>query len=145
MDCYPTTMCSKCQDVLVGFAIPHPIHLCPLQREYCSICNERGHSTDECTDYGVVQCRGVQFVEQLIPYSVAKEYNITSRTPITKKPQQHTYKHEPILEVEDSDKTIRAILMAHSVQPSGMMKENRRRLKQIADGLGRKLVYILPK
>ncbi len=36
------------------------------------------------------------------------------------------------------------VLMNYSIQPSGKMKENRRMLKQLADELGRKLVYIPP-
>ena len=88
--------------------------------------------------------RGIQYVEQLIPPSIAEQYKITSLTPITST-YQESKGFEPVLEVEESDKAIRAILMAYSVQPSGMPKENRRRLKQIADSLKRKLVYIPPK
>jgi hypothetical protein len=54
-------------------------------------------------------------------------------------------KYEPVLEIEESDKAIRAVLMNYSLQPSGKMKENRRMLKQIADEQGRKLVYIKAK
>lgn len=54
-------------------------------------------------------------------------------------------KFEPVLEVEDSDKAIRAVLMDYYIQPSGKMKENRRLLKQIADQEKRKLVYLAPK
>ena len=146
MVCYPSTMCSKCEDILIGYSIPHPVFVCPLQREYCSICCERGHTTKECTDYEVVKHRSVQFVEQLIPYTIAQQYNITILTPISTKPQEpKTF--EPVLEVEDSDEAIRAVLRAinPNVAPSGIMKENRRRLKQHADSMKRKLVYITPK
>ena len=53
-------------------------------------------------------------------------------------------KPEPLLEVEDSDRAIRQVLMNYSIQPSGRMKENRRLLKQLSDEIGRKLVYLKP-
>ncbi len=54
-------------------------------------------------------------------------------------------RHEPVLEVEESDKAIRQILMNYSIQPSGRMKENRRLLKQLSEELHRKLVYVSSK
>lgn len=54
-------------------------------------------------------------------------------------------KYEPVLEIEETDKAIRAVLMNYSIQPSGKMKENRRLLKQIADEQHRKLVYVKSK
>jgi hypothetical protein len=80
-------------------------------------------------------------MEQLIPPSYLQQYKIESRTPL---PNSRDIKHrfEAVLEIEDSDKAIRQVLMNYSIQPSGRMKENRRLLKQLADELGRKLVYL---
>ena len=84
-------------------------------------------------------------MEQLIPYSMAQAYGIQSQTPVAKGRLVRRPKHEPVLEVEESDKSIRAVLMNYYIQPSGKMKENRRLLKQIADQEKRKLVYIVSK
>lgn len=80
-------------------------------------------------------------MEQLIPPSVRKSYSIQSITPLSKK----SISREPILptlEVEESEKSIRAILLANDIQPSNKPKENRRLMKQLAETLGRKLYYI---
>lgn len=84
-------------------------------------------------------------MEQLIPHSMAQAYGIQSRTPLSKSRVVRRAKHEAVLEVEDSDKSIRAVLMNYYIQPSGKMKENRRLLKQIADQEKRKLVYVVSK
>lgn len=138
-------MCSKCQDVLIGFSIPHPTKACPLLRSsYCSLCCSYGHLTEDCPDEEICESRVVQYAEQLIPHSLLKKYNVVSRTPVgtysASKP-----KYEPVLEIEETDKAIRAVLMNYSIQPSGKMKENRRLLKQIADEQHRKLVYVKSK
>lgn len=84
-------------------------------------------------------------MEQLVSPSVLQLYKITTTTPIAKDRIIRRSKHEAVLEVEESDKAIRAVLMNYDVQPSGKMKENRRLLKQIADQEKRKLVYIASK
>lgn len=81
-------------------------------------------------------------MEQLIPPSVRQQYKIDSRTPLAYADEAKTHRFEPVLEIEESDKAIRQVLMNYSIQPSGRMKENRRLLKQLADELGRKLVYL---
>jgi hypothetical protein len=84
-------------------------------------------------------------MEQLIPHTMLQAYGITSTTPLEKGRIAKRNKFEPVLEVEDSDKAIRAVLMNYYVQPSGKMRENRRLLQKIADQEKRKLVYINPK
>lgn len=139
-------MCSKCQDVLIGFAIPHTPRTCPLlHSSYCSLCCSYGHFTEDCPDDEILDNRVVQFAEQLIPPSLLKKYNVTSRTPVGSYKTETKPKHDPVLEIEESDKAIRAVLMNYSIQPSGKMKENRRLLKVLADEQGRKLVYIKAK
>ncbi len=139
-------MCSKCQDVLIGFAIPHTTKTCPLlHSSYCSVCCSYGHFTEDCPDNEILEHRVVQYAEQLIPHSLLKRYNVTSRTPVGPYKSDAKAKCEPVLEIEDTDKAIRAVLMNYSIQPSGKMKENRRLLKVLADEQGRKLVYIKAK
>ncbi len=142
---YPLLMCSKCQNVLIGFSMQHKISDCPLLRSsYCSICCSYGHLTDDCPDCEVLQHRQPEFMEQLVPPSVLQHYKITSRTPIPSTDVSKSYRFEAVLEIEESDKAIRQVLMNYDIQPSGRMKENRRLLKQLADELGRKLVYLAP-
>jgi hypothetical protein len=138
-------MCSKCQDILIGFSIPHPVSACPLAKaSYCSLCCCYGHLTECCPDDDAQQSRTIQFVEQLVPYALLQQYNITSLTPLHQAEAQKRARFEPVLEVEETDRAIRQILMNYSIQPSGKMKENRRLLKQLSEELGRKLVYLKP-
>jgi hypothetical protein len=53
-------------------------------------------------------------------------------------------KAKPVLEVYDTDKSIRTILMNYNKPFSGKAKENRIRIQHLADELGRKLVFIKP-
>lgn len=81
-------------------------------------------------------------MEQLIAPSLLQQYKIESRTPLAYPHETRKDRFEPVLEIEETDKAIRQVLMNYSIQPSGRMKENRRLLKQLADELGRKLVYL---
>ena len=136
-------MCSKCKDVLIGFKIKHEPSECPLMRSsYCSVCASYGHTTLECTDGDVLAYRKPQFVEQLIPPSIIRSYNITTRTPLVNPAKEDEKKCLPSLEVVDSVKCIRAMLMNHNIPISGKMKENRNRLERLADEIERKLIYL---
>ena len=83
-------------------------------------------------------------MEQLVPPSLLRRYNITTQTPLDY-PNEPRERGEPLLEIEETDKAIRQVLMNYSIQPSGRMKENRRLLKQLSDEIGRKLVYLTPR
>ncbi len=134
-------MCSNCKNVLIGFSIPHKPFNCPLHHSsYCSICCSYGHLTENCPDDEVVKHRQVEYVEQLVAPSLLQRYKICSKTPLPG-PAEPLTLHEPEWEVENSEKTIRQILMNHGIQPL-KPKENRRLMKQIADDMQRKLVYI---
>lgn len=136
-------MCSKCQDILIGFNIPHPVSACPLQKtSYCSYCCCYGHLTEQCPD-DAHDARKIQFVEQLVPHSLLQQYNITSLTPLYGSHEKRN-RFEAVLEVEETDRAIRQVLMNYSIQPSGKMKENRRLLKELSEELQRKLVYLKP-
>jgi hypothetical protein len=79
------------------------------------------------------------YLEQLIPYSDLKEYNITTKTPIK-------YKHaieEPqqLLEIKDDDKVITAYLLARSIKSQkGFTK--RQTLEEYAKLNNKRVVYI---
>ena len=117
---------------------------CPLSNiYYCSVCCAYGHLTKECNNYEALRHREVEFVEQLVPPSLLEEYQVTTRTPLTTE-KVSSLKRQKALEVEDSDKAIRLILMNNDIPPSGKMKVNRRLLKQLADQQGRMLIYLHP-
>jgi hypothetical protein len=83
-------------------------------------------------------------VEQLLPPTLLKHYNIKTITPLP-----HTEAPKSLFDaewtVEDTDKAIRQVLMNYEIQPSGKPKENRRLLKELADERHLKLVYIKTK
>jgi hypothetical protein len=94
----------------------------------------------ECPDDKILEERVPKYVEQLIPPSLMRVYDIKTRTPLPK--VIHEVIHEPVLEVKDLDKDIRAILMNYNIQPSGKKKELRHQIKRLSDDLKRKLVFI---
>lgn len=94
-----------------------------------------------CPDGEVLEHRKPEFIEQLIPTSLLDIYNIQSTTPLVNKDVEIKPKYEPVLDVYDTDKNIRAILMNHGKSISNKPKENRLRLQRLADELGRKLIY----
>jgi hypothetical protein len=143
----PLLMCSKCEKTLGPYALstPHPVAACPLLRSsYCSVCCSYGHFTDECPDEDVCENREVQYVEQLIPYSLLEQYSITTTTPIPKSSGVKKPRYDPVLEVIDRDKEIRQVLMDYEIVPSGKSKEIRKQLMRLANTIHRKLVFIKP-
>ena len=70
-------MCSICKDTLQDFSINHTEALCPLRNSrYCSYCAQYGHLTKSCPAKPKQMFREPAYLEQLIPYSDLKEYNI---------------------------------------------------------------------
>ena len=107
-------MCSICKDVLQDFGIAHTEALCPLRNSrYCSYCAQYGHLTKSCPAKPPKSAREPAYLEQLIPYSDLKEFNITSKTPI-----RYTKKEEPqrLLEIKDNDQVIGAYLAARAIK-----------------------------
>ena len=90
------------------------------------------------------------YVEQLVPASLAFEYKLTSRTPLTTHPTIRP-PTKPIMEIPENEEAIRAALVAMGEKPmicqqkgrtgGKELLENKKRLQKIADVLGRKLVY----
>lgn len=138
-------MCSICSSVSSVLAIrtPHRSVDCPLALMlYCSICCDSGHSTERCPNTEAKAHREVEFVEQLVPPSLLVQHGILTRTPLPKKAEKQLVHHAAVWEVEDNEKTIRHLLLAAGITPSGLEKRNRRMLKQLADGKGLHLVYL---
>lgn len=132
-------MCSNCTDILEDFGIEHTIELCPLRNSwYCSYCAIYGHLTKSCPAKPSILFRNPAYIEQLIPYSDLKEYNITSKTPI----RTPLLEQEPrLLEIKDSDKVIAAYLAARSVKiQRGFTK--RQTLEEYAKTENKRVIYI---
>lgn len=138
-------MCTKCKDILIRPVEKHNPMMCPIMRSsYCSICSAYGHTTLDCPDDAVLTHRVPEFLEQLIPHSVLDMYGITTKTPLIHGIIEEKEKQKAVLEVYDTDKSIRTILMNYNKPFSGKAKENRIRIQHLADELGRKLVFIKP-
>ncbi len=107
-------MCSICKDTLPDFSIEHSEASCPLRNSrYCSYCAQYGHLTKSCPAKPSRMFREPAYLEQLIPYSDIKEYNITTKTPIKYKTPEEP---QQLLEIKDSDKVILAYLAARSIK-----------------------------
>ena len=133
-------MCSICKEILIDFAVEHPEYKCPVRNSrYCSYCAKYGHLTSACPAPPSRSMREPVYIEQLIPPSELKLYNITSRTPIS----THYQKEEPqqLLEIKDNDKVIAAYLSARSVK---VMKGYTKRhvLEEYAKQQNKRIVYI---
>jgi hypothetical protein len=132
-------MCDICRDTLQDFSIQHTEALCPLRNSrYCSFCAQYGHLTKSCQAKPSRMFREPIYIEQLIPYSDLKEYNITSKTPIKyKKPDEP----QQLLEIKDEDKVIAAYLAARSIKNQrGFTK--RQSLEEYAKLNNKRVVYI---
>ena len=128
-------MCTICKDTLKWSGVTHIIENCPLRKSwYCSYCAKTGHLTKMCT--AKPRFRKPTFMEQLIPPSDLKIYNITSKTPLhytLEEPQQ-------LLEIKNDDKAIVAYLAARSIKVG--VKDKRHKLEEYAKLNNKRLVYI---
>lgn len=123
----------------------HDTMYCPIaQSSYCGICAKYGHTTLCCPDKQALYHRKPRCLEQLIPGSVLDAYGIQSFTPIPDPLFEEEPLHTPQLEVIDTDKNIRAILLNYGKSDKGSVKVLRQRLSSLSDELKLKLVYIKP-
>ena len=90
-------MCSKCEEILIGFSIKHSEKKCPLLRSfYCSCCSCYGHLSKDCPT--ITPPTSPTYLENLIPYTIRKEYDITTATPLEPKNSIHYTSNENVLE-----------------------------------------------
>jgi len=132
-------MCDICRDTLQDFSIQHTEALCPLRNSrYCSFCAQYGHLTKLCPAKPKRMFREPAYLEQLIPYSDLKEYNITSKTPIKYKSVEEP---QQLLEIKDDDRVIAAYLSARAIKvPKGHTK--RHTLEEYAKLQHKRVIYI---
>lgn len=132
-------MCDICSNTLQDFSIQHTETLCPLRNSrYCSFCAKYGHLTKSCPAKPSKMFREPIYLEQLIPYSELKEYNITSKTLIKYKKSEET---QQLLEIKDDDRSIGAYLTARSIKNQrGFTK--RQTLEEYAKINNKRVIYI---
>lgn len=125
---------------------------CPLRKlRYCGICAVYGHNEHNCPDEDAMTEREPLYLEQLIPTSLAIDYNIQSKTLLTTKPPIRV-RQKPIMEIPENEEAIRAALVAAGEKPMICQEkgrrekkeiiENKKRLQKIADICGRRLVFV---
>ena len=110
-----------------------------------------GHNEHNCVDEDAMTEREPLYLEQLIPPSLAIDYNIKSKTLLTTKPVIRA-RQKPIMEIPENEEAIRAALVAAGEKPmicqqKGRMEkkeiiENKKRLQKIADIYGRRLIFV---
>jgi hypothetical protein len=132
-------MCSICKDILQDFGIDHIEAKCPLRNSrYCSYCAQYGHLTKSCPAKPSIMFREPIYLEQLIPHSDLKEYNITSKTPIKCK---HPEEPQQLLEIKDNDRVILEYLTARSIKiQRGFTR--RQTLEEYAKLNNKRVIYI---
>ena len=132
-------MCSICQEILIDFGVSHTESLCPLRiSRYCSNCAQYGHLLKSCPAKPSRLFCEPAYLEQLIPPSDLKEFNITSKTPI-----KYNTPEEPqrLIEIKDDDRVIMAYLVARSVKPSkGCSKKHS--LEEYAKLNNKRVIYM---
>ena len=149
----PVSACTSCKEIMGSFAFGHTEEECPIRRgSYCNLCCANGHSPAECKDSVILGFREPQFLEQLVAPSLLETYGITTMTPISGKSISPVIATDDILEVPETDEALRTILTFYGVKPmicqekgkadKKEIKENKKRLQKVADGLGRKLVFV---
>ncbi len=133
-------MCSICKDILYDFTLEHIESRCPLRNsQYCSYCAKYGHLTKSCPSKPLRMFRKPAYLEQLIPYSDIKEFNITSKTPIKYKKSDE---EQRLLEIKDDDKVIGAYLAARSIKiQKGFSRRDM--LEDYAKNNNMRVVYII--
>ena len=141
----PTPMCDNCKSPPYSFrGTRHEQVACPFKTsQYCSWCAIYGHTMTTCPAPPSTFYTEPCYVEQLIPSSLLKQYNITTQTllPTVKPPVEST---RGFLEIKDDDKVIRAFLVARG--QIGPRTENstmiRDALMKYAKAENKRLIYI---
>jgi len=129
-------MCTICNKVIPDFGVKHTESLCPVgNSRYCSNCAKYGHITKRCPAKPTFQ--EPTYLEQLIPPSELKEFNITSKTLIKCKAEEPPQ----LIEIKDDDKVIMSYLSARSIRiKKGFTKRNT--IEEYAKLNNKRLVYI---
>jgi hypothetical protein len=132
-------MCSICKETLQDFGVEHTETICPLRNSrYCSNCASYGHLYRACPAKPLRIFREPAYLEQLIPPSELKEFNIITKTPI-----KYNIPDEPqqLIEIKDNDKVISAYLIARSIK-IGKGFSKKQTLEEYAKLKSKRVVYV---
>jgi hypothetical protein len=95
-----------------------------MTENYCGYCNDASHSAASCR--------------------IAFDALLTQRKPVPEEEIRIPPLSRSTLYVIDTPQTIRAVLSAYSISLSGRQEENRKRLKELARALERRLILKKP-
>jgi len=137
-------MCSNCIDF--GFLTSHEPTRCPRKAMlHCSHCAVYGHRFETCLEKPEPQQTEPVYVEQLLPFHVLEQYNITTTTPLPPKAKPITPlspypKERGVIAFVDDKRVIREFLQARGVKPlSGQLYTQ---LQEYARSQGKRLLKI---
>ncbi len=108
-------MCDKCKTVAPGYMFQHELSRCPFAAGLlCTWCATYGHTSDTCPSPPSKRYTEPAFLEQLVPFSMLLEHNITTRTPLpiqsTPMTPTTTTTTDGVIEIEDDNTVIRQFL-----------------------------------
>ena len=138
-------MCDFCSNLFKATEKHEPFECAVAAARWCHTCKQYGHSTLQCPCPSPT--RSPQYIEQLLPQSLKKIYNIPSsqmtllRTEYT--PQPPLY--DPVIEIPEDKEgniytgNIRATLASYSL-PSSSVKENKRLIEAFGTLIGKRVV-----
>ena len=136
-------MCSNCVDY--GFLTSHEPTQCPRKAMlHCSHCAVYGHTFETCLEKPDPRTTEPVYMEQLLPFHVLEQYNITTKTPLpTAKPviPLSPYpKERGVIAFVDDKRVIREFLQARGIKPlSGQLYTQ---LQEYARSQGKRLLKI---
>lgn len=136
-------MCSNCVDY--GYLTSHESTKCPRKAMlHCSHCGVYGHTFETCLEKPDPRATDPVFVEQLLPFHVLEQYNITSTTPLPPKPSliplSPFLKERGVIAFVDDKRVIRELLQARGIKPlSGQLYTQ---LQEYARSQGKRLLKI---
>ena len=110
-------MCDKCKTIAPGYMFQHELSHCPFAAGLlCAWCATYGHTQDTCPSPPSKRYTEPAFLEQLVPFSMLLEHNITTRTPLpisepaTATATATTTTTNGVIEIEDDNTVIRQFL-----------------------------------
>lgn len=104
-------MCDRCVSIPQEFPRPHFPHQCRLANAlYCTNCASYGHILSTCPAKPSRLVTTPQYVEQLVPSSLIKSFNITTKTPLSISPLITEEPELRIVQIINTDEYIRTWL-----------------------------------
>ena len=137
-------MCSNC--VSYGYLTSHEPTKCPRRAMlHCSHCAVYGHTFATCLEKPDPRAADPVFVEQLLPFHVLEQYNITTKTPLPPLakpaiPLSPFPKESGVIAVAFDDRVMREFLQARGIRPK--KKQLIFQMREYARSQGKRLLLI---